>query len=98
MPTIDSHVHFLSNLFAKASALYAAAPWDYRSRRAPAFLGSLVRVLGADRVLWGSDWPPLANHQSYRQALEVVRREARGLAAEDRRLILGENAARVFAV
>lgn len=88
------------NLFVKASGFYAAAetPWDFRCPQALGFLSRLVRELGADRLLWGSDWPPVGSHLTYRQNLEIVRTFAQDLDNEGRALVLGENAARVFKI
>jgi L-fuconolactonase len=87
----------LPNLFVKASAFYAAAdrPWDTRCGRALAYFGALLSGLGAQRIMWGSDWPPAGRHITYRQSLEIVRSIA-PLEPEQRALILGGNAARVF--
>ena len=88
-----------ANIFVKASAFYAAAetPWNLACPQALAFFDRLVKGLGAERVLWGSDWPPVERFLTYRQSLEIVRTEA-DLSPGDRALILGENAARVFGI
>ena len=88
------------NLFVKASAFYASAatPWDFRCPKALGFFNRLVQGLGADRVLWGTDWPPVERHITYRQALEIVRTCATDLNEADRAKVLGENAARVFGI
>jgi len=49
-----------------------------------------VEALGAERILWGSDAPG----RSYAAQLAKVRYAA--IAERDRRLILGENAARLL--
>jgi L-fuconolactonase len=89
----------LPNVFVKASAFYAIAqtPWDVRCLRA---LGTFARVLkgvGPEKLLWGTDWPPASRGLTYRQNLEVVRVYA-GLGEKELELILGANAARVFGV
>ena len=88
-----------ANLFVKASAFYAAAetPWNLACPQALAFFYRLVEGLGADRILWGSDWPPVERFLTYQQSLEIVRTQA-DLSGSDRALILGENAARVFGI
>ncbi len=90
----------LPNLFVKASAFYspAARSWDFRCPRSLGFFSNLLKGLGADRLLWGSDWPSAGNHVTYRQTLETVRTFAVDLDDESRALVLGGNAARVFKI
>ena len=57
----------------------------------PRALAYLVDVVGADRVLLGSDHPFWMGDP---EPLEIIR--AAGLTAEAQRLILGDNAARLF--
>ena len=87
------------NLYIKASGFYAAAatPWDFRCPQALGFFSRLLQGLGPERLLWGSDWPPVSRHLTYRQSLEIVRTAA-ALENFDQALVLGENAARVFQI
>jgi len=90
----------LPNLFVKASAFYAAATtsWDFRCPRGLGFFSALLKGLGPERILWGTDWPPTSNHLTYRQALELVRTFATDLDDDGRELVLGENAANLFGI
>ncbi|MEE2726403.1 MAG: amidohydrolase family protein [Candidatus Latescibacterota bacterium] len=90
----------LDNVFVKASAFYAAAntSWDPRCARALGYFTSLVNALGAERILWGTDWPPTSRNLTYRQALEVVRAFAPTLDDEQRAHILGANAAHLLGI
>ena len=90
----------LPNLFIKASGFYACAtdPWDLRDARALGFFSKLLRGFGPDRIIWGSDWPPVGWHLTYRQALEILRSAAVDLDDDGRDLVLGGNAARVYKV
>ena len=90
----------LDNVFVKASAFYAAAntAWDPRCARALSYFTSLVNALGAERILWGTDWPPTSRHLTYRQALEVVRAFAPTLNDGQRAHILGANAAHLLGI
>ena len=87
------------NLFVKISAFYAAAdtPWDPACPTPLAYLQRLVDLLGAGRLLFGTDWPPAGRHLSYRQGVEIVRTFA-DLSDDDRGLILAGTAARVFGI
>ena len=90
----------LDNVFVKASAFYAAAntSWDPRCARALSYFTSLVNALGAERILWGTDWPPTSRHLTYRQALEVVRAFAPTLNDGQRAHILGANAGHLLGI
>ncbi len=89
----------LANVFVKASAFYASAatPWDFRCPQALGRLTQLVAGLGADRVLFGTDWPPASRYLTYLQAVELVRTFG-DLDDDARARVLGENAARVFGI
>jgi predicted TIM-barrel fold metal-dependent hydrolase len=87
------------NLYVKASGFYhvAGTTWDFKCPEALGYLSRLIETIGTERVLWGSDWPPSGNHVTYMQDVEIVRSVA-GLDDESRRLILGENAAKVLKI
>ena len=89
----------LPNLFVKVSALYAVADtsWDPACPASLAYLQRLVDIFGARRLLFGTDWPPAGRHLTYRQGVEIVRTLA-DLSDEDRSLILGGTAARLFGI
>jgi L-fuconolactonase len=89
----------LPNLCVKVSAAYAAAdtPWDPACPRPLGYLARLRDLLGADRLLFGTDWPPAGRHLTYRQAVEVVRTYA-DLDDTERVAVLGGTAARVFGI
>jgi predicted TIM-barrel fold metal-dependent hydrolase len=57
----------------------------------------VLKGVGPEKLLWGTDWPPASRGLTYRQNLEVVRVYA-GLGEKELELILGANAARVFGV
>lgn len=90
----------LPNVFVKASGFFAAADtnWDFRCPRILGFISRLLKDLGPDRVMWGSDWPPSALYMTYRQHLEVVRTFTPELDGQGLALVLGENAARVYKI
>jgi L-fuconolactonase len=74
----------------------AEHPWDFPFQP---WLW-LVRLwrdhLGAERLCWGSEFPGAMCHITYRQSLEIVRTHASFLTVAERRLILGENVARIL--
>lgn len=60
----------------------------------------LVRVayeqLGAEKLLWGTDMPPVLMFCTYRQCLDFVKEHCQFLSEEEKELVLGENLARIF--
>ncbi|WP_026556738.1 amidohydrolase family protein [Arthrobacter sp. 35W] len=83
----------LPNLLVKISGFHYGTPrpWAYPHPEALEVSKMLYESLGPDRLVWGSDWPSLLPHMSYRQSLEIVREEASFLSAEDLPKILGGN-------
>lgn len=53
-------------------------------------------AFGPRRLVWGSDFPHVLLKTGYGRNLRLVEEVFSGLAADDRRLILGENAARLY--
>ena len=90
----------LPNLFVKASGFYhvATTTWDFHCPDVLGCFSKLLEIIGPERILWGSDWPPSGEHVTYRQDLEIVRSVVTDLDDKTRPLVLGENAARVFRI
>lgn len=53
-------------------------------------------AFGADRMMWGSDFPPVAGREGYRNALEGVRTHRAWANSEEVEAVLGDTAARVW--
>jgi len=77
----------LSNLYADISATLSTYPAD-----APAFEDYIwhLRKMGADHLLFGSDFPVETPGNSYQQFLQM------GFSPEEQKQIQGDNAARLF--
>lgn len=58
-------------------------------------LAGLVEALGADRVMWGSDFSQ-THDRPYAELVELARRASSRLADDARAAFLGENALRLF--
>ncbi len=84
----------LANLHLKLSTqVFKSAE---RAGRPPAEITELlVGTFGAERVMWGSDYPA-SSDGSYRPSVELGRHACAGLAAEDRGLVLGGTAERLW--
>jgi predicted TIM-barrel fold metal-dependent hydrolase len=51
---------------------------------------------GAEKLLWGSDAPAVLGACTYKQCLDVIRLHCSFISEQDMKLILGDNAARLF--
>jgi predicted TIM-barrel fold metal-dependent hydrolase len=56
-------------------------------------IGTMLSLVGEDRILWGSDYPHIDSTLS---APELIRRGIATLSAERQAAVLGENARRAF--
>jgi predicted TIM-barrel fold metal-dependent hydrolase len=70
---------------------------EYPYPKAQAFVRWTVEHVGADRLLWGTDYPPTLSHGTYRQLLDYVRVHCAFLSEDQRAAILGGNADRFLA-
>lgn len=87
----------LPNVSCKLSGLVTEADW--RGWSAAVLKPYVERALGwfgAERLLFGSDWPVCLVAASYSQVVELARELVRGLPAGQRAAILGGNAAAVY--
>lgn len=86
------------NIYMKISgfAYYSSKTWEYPYRDVLPYIERLARHYTASRMLWGSDYPPTMRYMTYRQSLEVVRTHCTFLSEEEREMVLGGNARRLF--
>jgi predicted TIM-barrel fold metal-dependent hydrolase len=90
--TIEADNVFVELLFP----VMQGSRWEYPFPEAQALIRELHRRLGAEKILWGSDYPASDRSTTYRQSLDYVRRHCTFLSALDKDLILGGNAARLY--
>jgi L-galactono-1,5-lactonase len=84
-------------IFIEMSALpgqFEAEGYPYPSGQGA--LAWAVAEIGAEKILWGSDFPGILPFCTYRQTLDLVRMHCNFLTESDRQGILGENAARLI--
>ena len=81
----------LANLLVKVSGFYYGArhPWDYPNTEAQGTVRALYEALGPQRLCWGSDYPVVRRHMTYRQSLEKVRTHCAFIAGADMDWVLG---------
>lgn len=78
--------------FPEAVWVFESWPFPTAQRR----FQELCERVGADRLIWGSNFPPVERACTYRQALDFVRTECSFLSSAEREAILGGNFLREF--
>ncbi len=72
--------------------------WDYPYPEAQALIRGLRDLLGADRLIWGSDMPNVERFCTYKQSLDYVRRYCDFLTPREKDLILGDTCAAFYGI
>jgi len=71
-----------TSVYCKLSGLLTQAPLSAGAAELDAFVAHIFACFGADRVMWGSDWPMVTLRAPYQEwlgiALALVRRHAAG--------------------
>ena len=60
------------NVYIKFSGFYAYSKEPYPYNDTTPFVKLAYEAFGAKRIMWGSDFPPVAPHEGYAKALEMV--------------------------
>ena len=80
------------------SALPAYSPDydEYPYAAAQTYIRRAAQLIGAEKIMWGTDVPGLLTSGTYRQLLNYVRRHCDFLSEEEKAGVLGLNALRVY--
>ena len=62
----------------------------------PPFIEMAYEKFGADRMMWGSDFPPCAGREGYKNALNGVKHHEIFRSIEDQNKVMGQTAAKVW--
>ncbi len=87
------------NIYIKFSGFYYASitEWDYPFTDVHNLVKAEYEHFGPQRMLWGSDYPVVRSHMTYRQALEVLRTYCPFIADADKAWILGASLQQLLA-
>ena len=85
-----------THLECKLSGLLTEAPSGAQIDAIRPFVDHLLDTFGAERLLWGSDWPVLTLAASYGHWFAMSGSLLSGLTAAQQDLVLGTNAARFY--
>ena len=86
----------LSNVVAKTPSLGFFSQMPYPHQDVAPFIVSAIQEFGADRIMWGSDWPGCYEFGPYRRTLDGVVESLAGCDEADRRAVLAGTFDRVF--
>ena len=78
--------------FCKLSGLLTEAGGDWNLATLRRYVAHVLDCFGADRVIWGSDWPVLTRMASYAEWVDIADRLLAGAAPAERDAIYGANA------
>lgn len=87
-----------ANVHFDLSALPAYLPVcdEYPYAAAHEYIQRAAELIGAEKIMWGTDAPGLLTSGSYRQLLNYVKRHCNFLSAKEMADVLGLNALRVY--
>ena len=82
--------------YADIASLSFAFGEEYPCPTAQRYIERAASVLGAEKLLWGSDIPGMLSRLTYHQMLDMVREHCTFLSASEKELVLGENVLKVY--
>jgi predicted TIM-barrel fold metal-dependent hydrolase len=85
-----------TNIYLGFSAVGLLLDEDYPCPQSLRLLREAVRMVGARKILWGTDVPSALCQYTYRQMVRVVSHQADFLTPREKAQILGHNARRLF--
>jgi L-fuconolactonase len=92
-PNVRIKVHGLGEFCERTTPVTEPFPFKLPI---PPILEMAYEAFGPQRMMWGSDYPPVSGREGYRNALQLTMEHLGGKSARDRRLIFGETALQVF--
>jgi L-fuconolactonase len=90
--TLIAPIAALPNCTAKLSGLLTEAGPDWTPAGVRPFVEAALELFGADRLMFGSDWPVCTLVASYPDTLSILD----ALSPAERAAVLGDNAARTY--
>jgi L-fuconolactonase len=88
----------LPNVYCKLSGLLTEAAEEWWEDDVLLFAKHILASFGADRTMFGSDWPVLTLAGRYEQWLQITSRATRHWSAAERAAFFGGTAARVYSL
>lgn len=54
------------------------------------------KVVGAEKIMWSSDYPGMCNFATLKQLINLVKLQCKNISEQDKELIMGKNAEKLF--
>lgn len=86
----------LPQVYCKLSGLVTEAATDWQTAQLQPYASHVLEVFGAQRVIWGSDWPVVNLAADYGRWLSATDVLLAGLSVAERQQIMGLNAQRFY--
>ena len=83
-------------VYVKISHTWSISKQGYPWRDAQALVQRVHQAFGAQRLMWGTDWPMCRRWTTYARTLSVVRDEMGFLTPDEREWVLGKTALRLW--
>jgi L-fuconolactonase len=85
------------NVFCKLSGLVTEGDWKHwKADDFKPYLDVVFDAFGAERLMFGSDWPVCLVAATYRQVKQLIEDYVKGYSQPDKERIFGGNAARFY--
>jgi L-fuconolactonase len=85
------------NVFCKVSGLVTEASWtSWRDQRLERYINAAIEIFGAERCMFGSDWPVSLLAADYTEVIDLVERVTEQLSGTERRLLFHGTATSVY--
>lgn len=86
------------NVYIKLSGFYAFVKdgWRYPQKSLFPVLDILKENFGIERLIWGSDFPPVLEFNTFRQSFEIINGEHTGLTHRELEKVLYKNSLKII--
>jgi len=85
------------NVFCKVSGMVTEADWhNWKPEDFKPYLHGVFEAFGAERLMFGSDWPVCLVAASYRQVKQLIEDYVKGYSEADKDKIFGGNAEKFY--
>ena len=84
-------------VYCKVSGMVTEADWNnWKKEDFLPYLDTVFDVFGANRIMFGSDWPVCTVAASYNKVIEIVQDFIKQFSSDDQEKILGKNASKIY--
>jgi predicted TIM-barrel fold metal-dependent hydrolase len=83
-------------VYVKISHTWSISQQDYPWTDTHSLAEEVYQAFGAQRVMWGTDWPVCLTNAEYPQTLQVVRDQMKFIAPEDLEWVLGKTVLKLW--